>query len=81
MSKDGKSEAKPKTGPTVSNLQTAIKRSVILPRDRLAKSKKSEAPSGSILRLQTEITRSVLLPKDRRVVTETLEKPSKKKSV
>jgi hypothetical protein len=61
-----------------SMLQAAIKQSVILPIDALAKAKTEQNPSSSIPLLQAATTQCATLPQNRIVVRESIEDSAKK---
>jgi len=61
-----------------SPLQTAVKQSIILPRDILAKAKNPENPKPNISALQAAVKQCAPLPKNGKVVCESLDKSIKK---
>ena len=71
-------EEKPNTKVPVilenSKLQAAVKQSVILPTDALAKAKSEQNPSPSISAIQTATQQCASLPQNRIVARESIEK-------
>ena len=79
MSKEeGNTKAKSPVNPENSLIQAAVKQSIILPRDILAKAKNLENPAPNISTLQAAIKQCASLPQNRKVVCESLDKSSKK---
>ena len=79
MSKEeGKAKTKAPVSKENSLLQAAVKQSIILPRDILAKAKNPENPAPNISALQAAVKQCAPLPQNRKVACESLEKSSKK---